>query len=49
VGAVKLQGIKVAGMRVTKAGKLEVKKQYASVSDRLKRGDKRRIVRGKRI
>lgn len=41
--------IKVSNVRLTKAGKLEKKPTYASVSDRLKRGDKKRIVRGKRI
>jgi hypothetical protein len=46
---VKLKGIKVNGVKVTKAGKLVVQKAYASVSDKLKRGTKRRIVRGKRI
>lgn len=42
-------GTPITGVKLTKAGKLEVQKQYASVSDRLKRGDKRKIVRGKRI
>ena len=45
----KKTGIRVAGVRLTKAGKLVRVQSYASVSDKLKRGDKRKIVKGKRI
>lgn len=45
----KQSGIRVSGVRLTKAGKLEKVQSYASVSDRLKRGDKRKVVRGKRL
>jgi hypothetical protein len=47
VGEVKLKGIKVNGKM--KGGKFVAAQSYTSVSDRLKRGTKRRIVRGKRI
>jgi hypothetical protein len=46
--AVKLKGIRIPGVKM-KDGRLVVQKSYASVSDKLKRGDKRKIVRGKRI
>ena len=44
----KLKGIRVPGVKM-KDGKVVVQKSYASVSDRLKRGTKQKIVRGKRI
>lgn len=40
--------IKVSNVSI-KDGKIVKKPTYASVSDKLKRGDKKRIVRGKRI
>ena len=43
----KLNGIKVNGKM--KGGKFVAAQSYASVSDRLKRGTKQKIVRGKRI
>ena len=43
----KLKGIKVSGKM--KGGKFVAQKAYASISDKLKRGDKRKFVRGKRI
>lgn len=44
----KIKGIKVPGVKL-KDGKVVVQPSYASVSDRLKRGTKRKIVKGKRI
>ena len=38
----KQTGIRVAGVKLTKSGKLEKVQTYASVSDKLKRGDKRK-------
>ena len=40
--------IKVSGVSI-KNGKLVKRPTYASVSDRLKRGDRKKIVKGKRI
>lgn len=48
VAQVKLTGIKISGVSL-KDGKLIKKPTYASVSDKLKRGTKRKIVKGKRI
>ena len=44
----KLKGIRISGVKL-KDGKVVVQKAYASASDRLKRGTKQKIVRGKRI
>ena len=44
----KLRGIRISGVKM-KDGKVVVQPSYASVSDRLKRGTKQKIVRGKRI
>ena len=45
----KLTGIKLTGYRIdNKTGK-PVKIDKGSVSDRLKRGDRKKIVKGKRI
>ncbi len=44
----KLTGIKVSGVS-PKDGKLVKRPTYASVGDKLKRGDRKKIVRGKRI
>ena len=44
----KLKGIPVAGVKL-KDGKLSKVATYASVSDRLKRGDKTKIIGGKRL
>ena len=41
--------IKVSGVSLNKDGKLIKKPTYANVSDKLKRGDRKKIVRGKRI
>ena len=40
--------IKVSGVSI-KNGKLVKRPTYASVSDKLKRGDRKKIVKGKRI
>ena len=44
----KLTGIKVSNVKLVD-GKLIKKPTYASVSDKLKRGDRKKIVKGKRI
>lgn len=41
--------IKVSGVSLNKDGKLIKKPTYANVSDKLKRGDRKKIVKGKRI
>ena len=44
----KLTGIKVSNVKLVD-GKLVKKPTYASVSDKIKRGTKRKILKGKRI
>lgn len=44
----KLTGIKVSNVKLVD-GKLVKRPTYASVSDKLKRGDSKKIVKGKRI
>ena len=45
----KLKGIAVPGFRIDKKTGNPVKIDKGSVSDKLKRGDRKKIVRGKRI
>ena len=45
----KLTGIKLTGYRIDKKTGKPVKIDKGSVSDRLKRGDRKKIVKGKRI